>query len=85
MGSYREFKKEAMGVLTRKHFVDIADILVKHNASDDMIWDFANYFQRGHTNFDYELFMDYVSKQKEVSVEPSAELNEEIEEGGLNV
>ena len=84
MGSYREFKKEA--ILTKRYFVEVADILVKHDASDDMIWDFADYFERSNPKFDSVRFMDYIdSKQKEISVEPSAELNEEIEEGGLNV
>lgn len=84
MGSYREFKKEA--ILTKRYFVEVADILVKHDASDELIEAFGEYFQRSNPKFDRDRFLNYIdSKQKEVSVEPSAELNEEIEEGGLNV
>lgn len=44
MSNYRKFKKVSMSMPTKENFVDIADILAKHNASDEMIKGFADYF-----------------------------------------
>jgi len=75
MSSYREFKKEA--ILTKRYFMEIADILAKHNASDEMIQEFADYFVRQNPRFDYGLFMKYInSKQGKVPEETPEEVVE---------
>ena len=43
--------------LSKKHFNKIASILKSNNASDQLIEDFANYFQELNPNFNRDMFI----------------------------
>jgi len=43
-------------MMTRKHFVKIAEILKKHNASFEMIREFVHFCQADNPNFEYHKF-----------------------------
>jgi len=45
-------------MMTRKHFVAIAEILKKNNASFEMIREFVFFCQKENPNFDYMKFQD---------------------------
>ena len=45
-------------MMTRKHFIAIAEILKENNASFEMIREFVYFLQKENPNFDYQKFQD---------------------------
>ena len=45
-------------MMTRKHFIAIAEILKEHSADYYLVQDFCKYFETENANFDRERFID---------------------------
>ena len=50
--------------MTRKHFVDLVEVLVDNNADDALIHDIAILCKRHNRNFDFTTWWDYVQKRR---------------------
>ena len=51
-------------MMTRKHFILIAEILKEHNASFEMIREFVYFLSKENPNFDYLKFQDAAGIQE---------------------
>lgn len=45
-------------MMTKKHFIELAQILKEHNASEDMVKDVANFCAKDNPNFNFLKFME---------------------------
>tara|TARA_R100001086_G_scaffold125656_2_gene64983 strand:- start:604 stop:756 length:153 start_codon:yes stop_codon:yes gene_type:complete len=50
-------------MMTKKHFVRIADILKEHSADYYLVKDFCKYFETENPNFDKEKFVNACERQ----------------------